>query len=63
MKIKGYRKQLNLTQTELSALVGVQKTQISKLETSAVNVTLATLLKVLGALGTKTKLSFEPEAA
>lgn len=63
LKIKEYRKQQGLTQTELGALIGVQKTQISKLETNAVNVTLDTLLKVFGALHTKIKLSFEPEAA
>ncbi|HEX8326484.1 MAG TPA: helix-turn-helix transcriptional regulator [Hymenobacter sp.] len=63
LKIKEYRKQQNLTQSELGALIGVQKTQISKLETNAVNVTLDTLLKVFGALHTKIKLSFEPEAA
>jgi HTH-type transcriptional regulator/antitoxin HipB len=63
LKIKEYRKQQNLTQSELGALIGVQKTQISKLETNAVNVTLDTLLKVFGALHTKIKLSFEPGAA
>lgn len=63
LKIKEYRKKNHLTQSELGALLGVQKTQISKLETSAVNVTLATLLKVFGALRTKVILSFEPELA
>ena len=63
LKIKEYRKQNRLTQSELGALLGVQKTQISKLETNAVNVTLETLLKVFRALHTKVKLSFEPETA
>jgi HTH-type transcriptional regulator/antitoxin HipB len=63
LKIKEYRKQQNFTQSELGALIGVEKTQISKLETNAVNVTLDTLLKVFGVLHTKIKLSFEPEAA
>lgn len=63
LKIKEYRKQNCLTQSELGALLGVQKTQISKLETNAVNVTLETLLKVFRALHTKVKLSFEPETA
>ena len=62
LKIKEYRKQHGLTQTELGALLGVQKTQISKLETNAVNVTLDTLLKVFNALHTRLKISFEPEA-
>ena len=55
LKIKEYRQRNRLTQSELGALLGVQKTQISKLETNAVNVTLATLLKVFGALRTKIK--------
>ena len=63
LKIKEYRKQQGLTQTELGALLGVQKTQISKLETNAVNVTLDTLLKVFRALHTKLKISFESEAS
>lgn len=63
LKIKEYRKQNGLTQTELGALLGVQKTQISKLETNAVNVTLDTLLKVFNALHTRLKISFEPEAS
>ena len=63
LKIKEYRKQHGLTQTELGALIGVQKTQISKLETNAVNVTLDTLLKVFHALHTRLKISFEPEAS
>ena len=63
LKIKEYRKSNNLTQSELGALLGVQKTQISKLETNAVNVTLATLLKVFRAMHTTIKLSFEPAMA
>ncbi|WP_375418781.1 helix-turn-helix transcriptional regulator [uncultured Hymenobacter sp.] len=57
LKIKEYRKRNGLTQLELGVLLGVQKTQISKLETNAVDVTLATLLKVFHALHTKVKLS------
>ena len=63
LKIKEYRQRNHLTQSELGALLGIQKTQISKLETNAVNVTLATLLKVFRALHTKISLSFEPEVA
>jgi DNA-binding XRE family transcriptional regulator len=63
LKIKEYRRHHNLTQTELGALLGVQKTQISKLERNTVNVTLDTLLKVFKALRTRLKISFEPEAA
>ncbi len=40
--IKETRKQRNLTQEELGKLVGVQKAQISRLESNAINVTIAT---------------------
>lgn len=57
--IKEARLQRNLTQEELGKLVGVQKAQISKLETNAKNVTLATLMKVFNALHAKVKLNIE----
>lgn len=46
----------NLTQEQLGSLVGVQKAQISKLEKSANNVTVNTILKVFKAL--KGKVNF-----
>lgn len=48
--IKATRKERNLTQDELGKLVGVQKAQISKLESSANNATIDTILKVFNAL-------------
>jgi HTH-type transcriptional regulator / antitoxin HipB len=48
--IKSARKERNLTQEELGELVGVQKSQISKLEKNASNVTIQTVLKVFTAL-------------
>ena len=57
--IKQARKDQHLTQEELGKLIGVQKAQISKLERSAVNVTINTLIKVFGALKTKVKLQIE----
>ena len=48
--IKKTRKERNLTQEELGELVGVQKSQISKLEKNASNVTIQTVLKVFTAL-------------
>ena len=45
--IKQARKQQNLTQAQLGKLIGVQKAQISKLERSAVNFTIDTLVRVL----------------
>ena len=51
--IKSARKERNLTQEELGELVGVQKSQISKLEKNASNVTIHTVLKVFTALRAK----------
>lgn len=48
--IKTARKERNLTQEELGKLVGVQKAQISKLENSANNVTIDTVVKVFKAM-------------
>ncbi|MEN9332571.1 MAG: hypothetical protein RLZZ94_1661, partial [Bacteroidota bacterium] len=44
--IKAARQERNLTQEELGKLVGVQKAQISKLESSANSATIDTILKV-----------------
>lgn len=48
--IKKTRQERNLTQEELGELVGVQKSQISKLESSANSATIDTILKVFKAL-------------
>jgi len=48
--IKTARQQQKLTQEELGELVGVQKAQISKLESSANSATIDTILKVFKAL-------------
>ena len=48
--IKSVRKERNLTQEQLGELVGVQKAQISKLESSANSATIDTVLKVFKAL-------------
>lgn len=48
--IRDARKEQNLTKKELGNLVGVQKSQISKLEKNASNVTIQTVLKVFTAL-------------
>jgi transcriptional regulator with XRE-family HTH domain len=44
------RQERQLTQEELGKLVGVQKAQISKLESSANSATIDTILKVFKAL-------------
>ena len=54
--IKTARQERNLTQEELGRLVGVQKSQISKLESSANSATIDTLLKVFKAL--KAEINF-----
>ena len=48
--IRVTRLQRNLTQEQLGELIGVQKAQISKLESSANSATIGTVLKVFKAL-------------
>jgi HTH-type transcriptional regulator/antitoxin HipB len=48
--IKTARQQRNLTQEQLGKLVGVQKSQISKLESNTNSATIDTILKVFKAL-------------
>jgi len=57
--IKQARKERHLTQTQLGELIGVQKSQISRIESNAKNVTLETLLRVFRAL--KAKVNFNVE--
>lgn len=58
-QIKQLRIERNLTQEQLGELVGVQRAQISKMENNTGNVTIATLMKIFGAL--KAKVTFEIE--
>jgi len=48
-----------MTQTDLGALVGVQKAQISKVENNMTNARFDTILKVFNALGARVRLSVE----
>jgi DNA-binding XRE family transcriptional regulator len=57
--IKSVRKERNLTQEQLGELIGVQKSQISKLERNTKNVTIETILKVFRALKANIKFSIE----
>jgi len=57
--IKKVRKDRHLTQEELGKLVGVNKSQISKLERNTKNVTIATILKIFNALKANIKFSVE----
>mgnify|MGYP003580221096 CR=1 FL=1 len=54
--IKAARQERQLTQEQLGELVGVQKSQISKLESSANSATIDTIIKVFKAL--KAEISF-----
>ncbi|WP_031428542.1 helix-turn-helix domain-containing protein [Flavimarina sp. Hel_I_48] len=57
--IKSVRKERKLTQEQLGQLIGVQKSQISKLERNTKNVTIETILKVFRALKANVKFSVE----
>lgn len=57
--IKQTRQERQLTQEELGKLIGVQKAQISRLESNASNATIDTLMKVFNALKAKVKLQVE----
>jgi len=57
--IKSVRKERKLTQEQLGELIGVQKSQISKLERNTKNVTIETILKVFRALKANVKFRVE----
>ena len=57
--IKQTRQERKLTQEELGKLIGVQKAQISRIESNASNVTIDTLMRVFNALQAKVKLQIE----
>lgn len=57
--IRKARKAKNLTQEQLGELVGVQKSQIAKIENSATDARFSTVLKVFRALQAKVKFSVE----
>jgi HTH-type transcriptional regulator / antitoxin HipB len=57
--IRQTRKERRLTQSQLGELIGVQKSQISRIERNAKNVTIETILKVFNALNAKVNFSVE----
>lgn len=59
--IKDARKKRKMTQGDLGELLGVQKSQISKLENNTKDLRIGTILKALDALGAKVKLSVQFE--
>lgn len=59
--IKQTRKERNLTQEQLGELVGVNKSEISKLERNARNMTIGTILKIFKAMKANVKFVVELE--
>ena len=57
--IKQARKERHLTQEELGRLVGVKKTQISKIENSQTDARFETIIKVFKALNAKINFNIE----
>ncbi|MBC7553740.1 MAG: helix-turn-helix transcriptional regulator [Taibaiella sp.] len=57
--IKDTRIASHMTQEELGKLIGVQKSQISRLESNASNATIGTLMRVFAALKAKVKFQIE----
>ncbi|MDD3723364.1 MAG: helix-turn-helix transcriptional regulator [Lutibacter sp.] len=57
--IKNARKERHLTQEQLGELVGVKKSQISKLENSLIDARFETILKVFRALNAKINFNVE----
>ncbi len=58
-KLKRLRKENNLTLKELSQKSGVSPTQISEIERGLTSPTIATLMKLISALGQDTSIFFE----
>ena len=57
--IKQARQERHLTQSQLGEMIGVQKSQISRIENNTKNVTIETILRVFRAL--KAKVNFNVE--
>ncbi len=57
--IKQARKERKLTQSQLGVLIGVQKSQISRIEGNAKNLTIETILRVFRALKAKANFNVE----
>ena len=60
-KIKQLRLQNNLTQTRLGELIGVKRSQISKLEHGNHSASVSTIIKVFQAMKAKVKLKIETD--
>ena len=60
-KIKHLRIQNNLTQSQLGELIGVKRSQISKLEHGNHSASVSTIMKVFQAMKAKVKLRIETD--
>jgi DNA-binding XRE family transcriptional regulator len=60
-KLKQIRREQGLTQEQLGKMIGVQKAQISKLESGNNSATISTVLKVFHAMKAKIKFKIEIE--
>jgi HTH-type transcriptional regulator/antitoxin HipB len=60
-KLKQIRKKQRLTQEQLGKMIGVQKSQISKLESGNNSATISTVLKVFNAMRARVKFKIEIE--
>ncbi len=60
--IKQVRQQRNLTQEQLGELVGVQKAQISKLESNANSATIDTIVRIFTAMKASVRFSVQVDA-
>jgi len=58
LALKQARQEKNLTQEQLGKMVGVQKTQISRIENGR-NLTISTITRILKALNLSAKLEIE----
>ncbi len=59
-KIKKLRKEKHLTQTQLAEKLGVDKTQISKIENGKLNMTIQSINRILRALDARIKFDIQP---
>lgn len=57
--VKSVRKERNLTQEPLGEFIGVERSQISKLERNTKNITIETILKVFKALNANVRFRVE----
>ena len=59
-KIKKLRKEKHLTQTQLAEKIGVDKTQISKIENGKLNMTIQSINRILRALDARINFDIQP---